>query len=422
MPLIDLNGLGYFKGKENAMIADTYSASKTYAVGDYVYYSGTLYKCKTAISTAEAWTAAHWEAAKLADDVDDLKNATNHHLLSEDTKQAILNCFNHVAWIDEHGQDYYTDLYNAIYNLNGITAIDAVFTQGNYTIFSNAALDSLKKFLVVTATYEDNSTDTIPDNVYSLSGTLATGTSTITVTVGTHTDTFSVTVTEFDVPEGYTRYDYIATKSNSRVQQAPGKFIKLPDQTDMNALSMELRMAVRVRSTSSYDLIGVRNDTSFDNSYSVYINADSSLYGKARGITWHSIYPSGDESTPIALDTPFILKVDNPSTSPYIVSVDDVCTKSFDWDSTFTIPHGMFLFGNMQYNRSTNFNMEPWASLGDIVLRKADGECVGYYVPTVYSGKIGVYDIVTETFYTASTASAVTVNDSGCLYNVGNWV
>ena len=69
MALIDLNGLGYFKGKENAMIAGTYSASNTYAVGDYVYYSGTLYRCTTAITTAEAWTAAHWTAAKLAEDV-----------------------------------------------------------------------------------------------------------------------------------------------------------------------------------------------------------------------------------------------------------------------------------------------------------------------------------------------------------------
>ena len=82
MPLIDLNGLGYFKDKENAMIADNYSSSGTYAVGDYVYHSGTLYKCTTAITSAEAWTAAHWTAAKLAEDVtsqsekiDDLKNA-----------------------------------------------------------------------------------------------------------------------------------------------------------------------------------------------------------------------------------------------------------------------------------------------------------------------------------------------------------
>ena len=75
MPLIDLNGLGHFKDRENAMIAAEYSASETYAVGQHAYYKGTLYRCKTAITTAEAWTAAHWTAAKLAEDVGELKSA-----------------------------------------------------------------------------------------------------------------------------------------------------------------------------------------------------------------------------------------------------------------------------------------------------------------------------------------------------------
>ena len=66
---IDLNGLDYFKGKENSMIASEYSSSATYAVGAYAYHAGTLYKCNTPITTAEAWTEAHWTAAKLAEDV-----------------------------------------------------------------------------------------------------------------------------------------------------------------------------------------------------------------------------------------------------------------------------------------------------------------------------------------------------------------
>lgn len=73
--LIDLNGLAHYKSKENAMTADVYSATKTYTVGDYAYYNGTLYRCTTAITTAEAWTAGHWTAAKIANDVSDLKNA-----------------------------------------------------------------------------------------------------------------------------------------------------------------------------------------------------------------------------------------------------------------------------------------------------------------------------------------------------------
>lgn len=38
-----------------------YSASETYAVGDKVRYGANQWVCKTAIATAEAWDADHWE-------------------------------------------------------------------------------------------------------------------------------------------------------------------------------------------------------------------------------------------------------------------------------------------------------------------------------------------------------------------------
>lgn len=41
---------------------DVYSSSSTYSVGDYCLYGTQLYKCKTTISTPEAWTAEHWDA------------------------------------------------------------------------------------------------------------------------------------------------------------------------------------------------------------------------------------------------------------------------------------------------------------------------------------------------------------------------
>ena len=55
-------------------IGDSYSSSSTYAVGDYVIHDGGLYRCKTAISTAEAWTAAHWEQVSAMDEVQDVKD------------------------------------------------------------------------------------------------------------------------------------------------------------------------------------------------------------------------------------------------------------------------------------------------------------------------------------------------------------
>lgn len=57
------------------LIADTYSNSSTYAIGDVVVQNGKLYKCITAISTAESWTAAHWEEITVKDYVDDNKGS-----------------------------------------------------------------------------------------------------------------------------------------------------------------------------------------------------------------------------------------------------------------------------------------------------------------------------------------------------------
>lgn len=60
-----------------AQVADEYSSSSTYAVGDIVNYLGTTYRCTTAITTAENWTAGHWTPVKIAKEVTDLKSSLN---------------------------------------------------------------------------------------------------------------------------------------------------------------------------------------------------------------------------------------------------------------------------------------------------------------------------------------------------------
>ena len=47
-------------------LAAAYSETATYAVGDAVTYNGKLYKCAVAITTAEAWTPAHWTETTVA--------------------------------------------------------------------------------------------------------------------------------------------------------------------------------------------------------------------------------------------------------------------------------------------------------------------------------------------------------------------
>ena len=61
---IEINGTTYdlADATARANFAAAYSSTATYAVGDYCTHNGALYVCNTAISTAEAWTAAHWTA------------------------------------------------------------------------------------------------------------------------------------------------------------------------------------------------------------------------------------------------------------------------------------------------------------------------------------------------------------------------
>lgn len=62
-----------------ASFAEDYSSEKTYPViGTYVWHSGALYKNIVSITTAEAWTAAHWTAVALGNDVSDLKSALSN--------------------------------------------------------------------------------------------------------------------------------------------------------------------------------------------------------------------------------------------------------------------------------------------------------------------------------------------------------
>ena len=122
-----------------------------------------------------------------------IQNMPKLPALDDSFKAALLDCFAHVAWTNEHGQDYYDALEAALYPPVGLVSISAVYTQSG-TIYNTDSLDSLRGDLVVTATYADNTVRTVTD--YTLSGTLTPGTSTITVSYGGKTTTFDVTVTE----------------------------------------------------------------------------------------------------------------------------------------------------------------------------------------------------------------------------------
>ena len=134
-------------------------------------------------------------------------------VLPEELKQALLNCFSKVAWIDQDGQDYYDALETALDPQVVLVSITCVYTQSG-TVYNDATLNSLKDDLVVTAHYDDSSSAVITS--YTLSGSLTVGTSTITVTYGSQTTTFNVTVTSNTTRMWFTN-DWTMTSTNGNV-------------------------------------------------------------------------------------------------------------------------------------------------------------------------------------------------------------
>jgi hypothetical protein len=53
--------------KLQACVANPYSSSSTYSIGDYCLYDSTLYKCTTAIDVPEEWNAEHWESVLITE-------------------------------------------------------------------------------------------------------------------------------------------------------------------------------------------------------------------------------------------------------------------------------------------------------------------------------------------------------------------
>ena len=108
---------------KSALTAE-YSSSNTYAIGDYCFHNGQLYRCRTAITTAEAWNSEHWQVAEFGSDVSGLKSALS-----------ILDVSNLLTWT----QGYYQN--------NGTTTTQHQFSNMYSNIISAKMFKKIKIFL-----------------------------------------------------------------------------------------------------------------------------------------------------------------------------------------------------------------------------------------------------------------------------------
>jgi len=136
-------------------------------------------------------------------DISDLKADLEQIVpgLTDEAKQALLACFQHVIWLD-HDADYYQRLNDALYASQDVVFISAVFNSGSTVLYPNTSLDDLKAFLTVTATYADSHSSEVVS--YALSGSLVVGVNTITVSYQNKTTTFTVTISDYEWGSDYT--------------------------------------------------------------------------------------------------------------------------------------------------------------------------------------------------------------------------
>jgi hypothetical protein len=336
--------------------------------------------------------------------------------LTEEIKQALLACFDHVAWDNTDGQDYYDALQTALYSAT-LVSIAADYQQDR-PVYADDDLDVLKVSddLTVTANYSDGSSVVLGDDAYELSGTLTGGTSTITVSYGGKTDTISVTVK--DVPSGYTRYDYIQRYSDSgTVGVPPAAQIRLKKYSNLNELSCKFAFKPLAGHVDGNAIWGRRDGTGYVNSYAFYAHTS------ALGYHLHGNDASGTGTRPSTIENAInIVKFTQTAQSPSSVSANDGAAISVAWANNNTLNLAPTLLTNA-FDESSNSNLSFLIQDGYIQFFNLNGEMVGYYVVAVRAADnvIGMYDLVEDVFYTCSTVSNATIGNSNCKYKVGNW-
>lgn len=402
----------------------TYDSTQAKFVPRGEYGAGVIIDDTLTLPNAAAGSEAVGEALAEKADADDVTSlgarvaaleSGSSGGLTADIKSALLACFANVAWKGTDGQDFYDALESALNPPANLTRITCVYTQSG-TVYDTASLDDLKTDLVVTAHWSDNTTSTI--TTYTLSGTLTAGTSTITVSYSGKTTTFTVTVSEA-VPSTYTKHGYIkllSTSDKGRTNIPKARWIELRKYDNLNAISCE----IEAQSDSLYTgtrpaMIGRRSASGYASSFAFYAGSNSSILGGHLHGTEINQGPS------FLQDVRNVIKYTNTSASPSNLKVNDGEAVSVVWANNDTLNLAPVLFGNPVNDSNTDLSGSH--RIGYIKIFDLSGDMIGYYIPVVRNvdNVIGMYDVITQTFYTASTSSYATVGNSNCIYQVGEW-
>ena len=308
--------------------------------------------------------------------------------LTDDIKDSLLEIVENVAFINDHGRQYYNALYAALYPYAPVS-IDAVLSP-SATITDFDTLDDLRQYLTVTAHYQ-NGTSSVVTN-YSLSGVLTAGTSTILVTYAGVSYTVEVTVTHDPLPSAYQEVEYIGFDGNSRIVTNP---------TLTNDLRIEAKL--QINRPSSEEAILVIADSStvkIDFGTSTTLNR-LFLFSNDNSLAVTDIADLYSEPTYLVADYEYNIE------RKLKVTVNNVDYNNSDQRASTNVSSGYkFVIG------SGGYNSQRLSYTGDVYYTNVycDGEKILHLVPCyrISDDAIGMYDKMNDVFYTNSGSGTFT--------------
>lgn len=126
------SGSGYVWGPDENSdynLALDYDSTQTYALGKYCIHDGKLYRCTTAILSAEAWTAAHWTQVRMAEEIfAHVSSRSNPHGVTKG-QIGLANVTN-----DRQYSPAYPAQHRGTINLRGAWSVDSGIYQQTVTV------------------------------------------------------------------------------------------------------------------------------------------------------------------------------------------------------------------------------------------------------------------------------------------------
>lgn len=284
--------------------------------------------------------------------------------LSDDVKETLLDCIEHVKWDDDKGQERYNALYQALYNIQPDPEVPNAYTRYDYI--------RLKRYSEASNVYNEGAADRI--------------------NVGINND-------------GYN--PMIATSAYS----------------DLNQLNFKFTVGI-IDPTVTFS--GSPNSCAFGGGLSDDATSRFGTYWHT-GKQWIYCMAHGVErQLQQSLEAINTCEIVNGSSSPSTVKINGT-SHSFEWENSNVInsPISYFLNKNFSQNPAINYfaGAGTYTKVGDIEISDQGGTLISKLIPVVHKADnvIGIWDSIRKEFYTSAASKYTTIGNASCIYDVGSW-